>query len=36
MFDNYFNYKNKLLQNNLLPNYPSLEIPTMQSLKNVI
>ena len=34
--NNYFNYKNKLLQNNLLPNYPSLEIPTMQSLKNVI
>ncbi len=34
--NNYFNYKDQLLKNNLLYNYPSVDIPTMQSLKNFI
>ena len=31
--ENYFNFKNKLALNKFLPRYPSLSIPTMQSLK---
>ena len=34
--ENYFNYKEQLIKNNILPRYPSISIPTMQKIKKFI
>ena len=34
--ENYFNYKEQLIKNNILSRYPSISIPTMQKIKKFI
>ena len=34
--ENYFNYKEQLIKNNIFPRYPSISIPTMQKIKKFI